>query len=73
MKLAELRNRRNLSQKDAAHQIGISTSMLAMMETGERSGTDKTKKKVADFYGVTVGYLFFGDSITKREDEEAIK
>lgn len=64
MKLIQLRTKKHLSQKDAAKKIGISPSMLAMMESGERSGTDKTKKKVADFYGVSVGYLFFDDKIT---------
>lgn len=64
MRLIDERKKLNLSQNQVAKKIGISQSMLAMMETGERKGTDDTKRKIADFYGVTVGYLFFGDKIT---------
>lgn len=61
MKLINERLKLGLSQSKAAKEIGISQSMLAMLamlESGERSGSDKTKMKVAKFYGVDVGALF---------------
>lgn len=75
MRLVEERNKRNLSQAEVARGSNVSQSMLAMMENGDRSGSDKTKKKLANFFGVTVGYLFFGDKITKRDKDskEAIE
>lgn len=75
MRLVDERNKKRLSQLQAAKGIGISQSMLAMLESGERSGTDKVKQKIANFYGVTVGYLFFEETITKRDKakKEAIK
>lgn len=57
-KLVALRNQKGLTQIEAAKLIGISPSMLAMMETGTRIGTYKTLKKVADFYGVAIEELF---------------
>lgn len=59
MRLVEERKKRKLSQLKASKKIGISQSMLAMMENGQRSGGDQTKQKIADYYGVPVGYLFF--------------
>lgn len=59
-----------LTQEEAANSIGISLSLLQKMEQGIRSGNDATKIKVASFYGKTVGYLFFNDEITKRDNQK---
>lgn len=74
--MVKLRNKCELTQIQAAKEIGISYSMLAMMEAGHRVGTYSTLKKVADFYGVTVDNLldenFFADeSRKKRENHPA--
>ena len=66
-KLRELRLKKGLSQKEAAKRIGISQSMLAMIESGERRGSDDTKVKIATFYKKSVGSLFFAKSITNRD------
>lgn len=60
--LTELRKAHNLSQKELADKLGISQSMIAMMETGERRGGDSTKLKVAKFFGKTVDEIFFAKS-----------
>lgn len=65
--LRELRIDKGLSQLEAAKQIGISQSMLAMLETGQRGGGDLTKIKVAKFYNKSVEALFFAPLITKRD------
>jgi transcriptional regulator with XRE-family HTH domain len=67
MNLIQERKKLGLSQKKAAKKIGISQSMLAMIESGDRSGSDETKKKIAKFYKTTVGILFFNDEVTKRD------
>ena len=66
-RLIELRLRKGLSQAEAAKRIGISQSMLAMIESGERHGSDDTKVKIATFYKKSVGSLFFTKKITKRD------
>lgn len=57
--LTELRKAHNLSQKELADKLGLSQSMIAMMEAGERRGGDSTKLKVAKFFGKTVDEIFF--------------
>ena len=44
--------------------------MLAMLETGDRRGSDATKIAVANYYGVSVDHIFFGSNITKRDKED---
>lgn len=57
--LTELRKDHNLSQKELADKLGLSQPMIAMMEAGERRGSDATKLKVAKFFGKTVDEIFF--------------
>lgn len=56
-KLVELRGPE--TQDVAAHGIGISKSALSMYECGERIPRDEIKIKIAKYYGVTVGEIFF--------------
>lgn len=60
--LTKLRKAHNLSQKELADKLGLSQSMIAMMEAGERRGGDATKLKVARFFGKTVDEIFFTKS-----------
>ena len=59
MNILKERLKRGLSQSEAAEGIGIGQSMLSMLESGKRKGSDATKKKIAKFYNKSVGYLFF--------------
>ena len=65
MNILKERLKRGLSQSEAAEGIGISQSMLSMLESGKREGSNATKKKVAKFYNKSVGYLFFDDDIAE--------
>lgn len=65
MNILKERLKRGLSQSKAAEGIGIGQSMLSMLESGKREGSNETKKKVAKFYNKSVGYLFFDDDITE--------
>ena len=53
--LINLRKNKGLSQAVAAKKIGISQSMLAMLEAGYRKGSDETK------------VMIFNRIITKRD------
>lgn len=59
LRLRELRGAK--TQRDVAKQVGISCSALAMYETGERIPRDEIKVKLAKFYGVSVGSIFFDE------------
>lgn len=61
-KLIMMRKEKGESQAKAAQQIGISQSMLAMLEAGERRGGDDTKIKVAQYYGTSVDDIFFANN-----------
>lgn len=57
--LIDLRHEKGESQAQAAKNIGISQSMLAMLEAGYRKGSDDTKIKIANYYDKSVGTIFF--------------
>ncbi|RAR39683.1 XRE family transcriptional regulator [Paenibacillus sp. MDMC362] len=57
--LVNARKELGLSTYEAAQKIGISQSMLSMLETKQRSGSDKTKLKISGFYSKSVEELFY--------------
>lgn len=57
MKLITLRGSK--SRKEVAKSVGISISALQMYENGRRIPRDDIKIRLANFYGVSVDYLFF--------------
>lgn len=58
-RLAELREKRNMTQEQLANALGMSTSAIAMYETNKRIPTLKRAKKIAEFFGVPIEYIFF--------------
>lgn len=56
-RLIEARGER--SRSEVAAMVGVSTSAIAMYETGQRVPRDDIKVKLADCYGTTVQALFF--------------
>lgn len=56
-RLINLRGER--SQSEIARALGISTSTLAMYESGKRVPRDELKIKLAEFYGADIKELFF--------------
>lgn len=55
--LRELRGEKTL--ENAAEGIDVSTSALAMYETGQRVPRDEIKIRIAKFYGVSVESIFY--------------
>jgi putative transcriptional regulator len=58
-KLVELRGEK--SREQVAVDIGISYSAIVSYELGERIPRDEIKIKLANYYGVGVGDLFFSE------------
>jgi len=56
-KLVKLRGAK--SREQVAVDLGISYSALVSYELGERVPRDEIKIKIAKYYGVDVGELFF--------------
>ena len=61
-RLIELRG--NKSREEVAKACGISVSALAMYEQGQRVPRDNIKVKLAAYYGLAVGYIFFDEMST---------
>ncbi len=58
-KLTKLRNSKNLTQKELATKLGISSTSIAMYEINERVPRDEIKKRIASFFDESVQNIFF--------------
>lgn len=57
VRLIELRNKNNLTQKDIAKITGYQQTLVSKWENGEREPDSKTLIKLAKYFNVTVDYL----------------
>lgn len=55
--LRRLRGKKTL--EEVSNAVSISKSALSKYENGDRIPRDEVKKKLADYYGKTVQYIFF--------------
>ena len=55
--LSALRRERNLSQREAAGELGISQALLSHYENGAREPGLDFVRRACDFYGVTADYM----------------
>ena len=60
-KLKALRQARKKSQQQAAADLNITKSALAMYERDERVPRDEVKIRIANYYGEPVEALFFSN------------
>lgn len=67
-KLSELRQNKNLTQEDIAEILGISRSTYAGYEQGVREMDYELLIKLADFYKVSLDYIFKRTSIPLLPD-----
>lgn len=56
-RLKQLREEKNLSRDELANKLNLSYSAIAKYETGNRSPDDETKKKIAEYFNVSLDYL----------------
>ncbi|NSW84681.1 MAG: helix-turn-helix transcriptional regulator [Syntrophothermus sp.] len=67
MRLKAIRERLNLSQKEAAERLGISNVVLNRYEHDERKPDPEMLRRIADQYGVTIDYLVGRDAGQLRQ------
>ena len=65
-RLKELRKEKKLTQEELAGEIGVSKITILRWENGERQIKPDKAQALADYFGVSVGYLL-GYSYKKRE------
>lgn len=56
-RLADLRQKKNISQQDLADQLGISRGRIGNYELGTREPDFDTLSRIADYFSVTTDYL----------------
>ena len=56
-RLKELRKEKKLTQKELADYLGINEKTISRWENGESNIKPEKAKKLADYFGVSVGYL----------------
>ena len=56
-RLRQVREKNEMLQRDVANFLGISTSAYGFYETGARSMSAETAKRLAKFFNVSVDYL----------------
>ena len=56
-KLRKLRGSK--TQREVARDLSLSVSAYNQYETGQRTPSDENKRKIAQYYGRTVQFLFF--------------
>jgi transcriptional regulator with XRE-family HTH domain len=61
-RIAELRQKRNLSQTELASKIGVSQSTIAQIETGRNDPSVTTLRKIAAGLGLNVAVLFSSEN-----------
>lgn len=57
-----IRLRGKKSREEVAEALHISARTLASYERGERVPRDGVKRRIAEYYGRTVNYIFFSNS-----------
>ena len=65
IRLKELRKEKKLTQEELARDIGVSKITILRWENGERQIKPDKVQRLADYFGVSVGYLLGYDDITK--------
>lgn len=75
-KLRTLREKKGLLQKELAMSLNTSTSTIGMYEHERREPDNKTLKKIANFFNVSIDYLLDNENINisseiilKRKEE----
>lgn len=56
-RLKDLRQDNNISQKELAKQIGVSSTCIVRWEQGSRIPTLDTASRVAKFFNVSIDFL----------------
>ena len=70
-RLKELRKEKKLSQKEIAKEMSISEKTLSRWENGESQIKPEKAQQLADYFGVSVGYLLGYSEY--RDSQELVK
>ena len=67
--IRQLRDKHDIKQQDFAKFLNIGKSTLSQYENGNRVPNDEIKKKISDFFNVSIDYLLDMTSIPDKIDD----
>ena len=70
-RLAALREARGENQIDVAEASGLGRTYISMLEKDKKHGSIASLAALADYYGVTLDYLYKGGSVSAYPDNVA--
>lgn len=65
-RLTGLRELHKITQEQLAENVGVSQSMIARIETGDREPRRKIKVRIARYFNVSVEWLFYEQEYDQR-------
>lgn len=68
--LANLRERKNITQRELAKMVNVTASAIAMYETGERTPSLAKAKEIARFFKVPVEAIIFGNVVREMRAKD---
>jgi len=72
-RLKNLRGENNLLQKDLAEMLGLAQTTIANYEQGKRFPDEQTLLKIADFFNVSMDYLFGRSEIKSCNEDFSLR
>lgn len=57
-RIKQLRKEKNLTQEELGEILGVTKYAVSLYESNKSTPNDEIKKKLADFFEVSVDYLF---------------
>lgn len=72
-RIKELRKQHKLSQRDLSEQIGVNIRTVQRWERGEGAMKPPTAEGVANFFGVSVGYLLGYSQSPDIQEEKGLQ
>lgn len=60
-RILELRKERLITQQELAKALGVTRQLVCNYETGDCKPGDEVKKKIAEYFNVSIEDLFFAD------------
>lgn len=71
MNLREQRERANLTQRELADKVGVSQSLIQLIESGQRTGSVKTNLKLAQALNADIEDILHAQDNTESNKSEA--
>ncbi len=67
-RIRNLRKETGKTQRAFADRLGVSTSYMALIESGKRKPTIEILIQIAQMCGVSIDYIIFGEGGEEQED-----